>query len=185
MPTMLGNYIGHRVPILNVDYEIPLVIETISTNPAIFRIENCITSREAGKPNIFLSKFLEIIQSFSRDQMERSNVSTAAYLATHDDRTSQQRWLFDGDLEEVRNLSARVAQITRVEDVSLQEPLQVLHYGPDEHFYPHYDAFYVNRLSSKGLFHQLVTCRALTRPTSQSTIPIWTRPIADTVHLLQ
>jgi Rps23 Pro-64 3,4-dihydroxylase Tpa1-like proline 4-hydroxylase len=67
-------------------------------------------------------------------------------------RTSNQRWVANGELDTAQILSERVAQIARIPDIGLQEDLQVLRYRPGEHYHAHLDAFRVAQHSRRHAY---------------------------------
>jgi hypothetical protein len=108
----------------------PIVIETMSLRPRVFKVENFIHDQEITAIMNYAKelKRSEVFEGEGRNEVQ--NV-----------RTSTQMWVPFGRLAEADQISSRIASCLGMIPDSLAEDLQVLRYEHGQHYHSHMDFF--------------------------------------------
>jgi len=124
---------GQRIPLHNIDTgnrNIRLVLEALSTTPKAFIIRNFLSHDEAD----------ELIR-LAVPKLTASTITDAVQKqVTTDYRNSQTASLNFEDSPLLEQIDRRAHQVTRIFPArGITEPIQIVHYGPGQHFHAHHD----------------------------------------------
>ncbi|KNC46893.1 proly 4-hydroxylase [Thecamonas trahens ATCC 50062] len=130
-----GLYKGHRTTVAGIVGAggAPVVIETVSLEPRVFILDNIISEEQ-----------MEVIKGAVRHEMQRSAMYTPTDDGTHYDeysngRTSSQAW-YKQRHPLTEQLYDNIAALTKTRQ-NLAFGMQVINYGPAQHYEAHYDYF--------------------------------------------
>ena len=150
-----GLYIGHKQEVYGVtDVDgNPLVLETVSLEPRVFVMENIVDQ-----------EIIDQVYGSVKEEMQRSTMYTPtddgdAYHELSNARTSAQAW-YNGNHPKTNELYAKMESLTKV-PAFLSQGMQVIEYGPNQHYEGHLDSFppenYPNQPDFKNGRNRLIT----------------------------
>lgn len=112
-----------------------LRLVVLATKPKVFLIENLLSEQEC-----------DIIVDKGRQRVAHSSIGIAEDAFTDDTRTSRTGWIERGEAPQINRAFRRFADVLGMRDEQLDssrnaEPLQIVHYAQNQHYYNHYDFF--------------------------------------------
>ncbi|MBF0444915.1 MAG: 2OG-Fe(II) oxygenase [Magnetococcales bacterium] len=106
-----------------------LEVQIIANDPLIRVVDNFFTNKEC---NWIINK--------ARGKIKRAVVSSASKGVESSGRTGSVAWFSHDDDPLLDSLTSRVAELADL-PLEYSESLQVLHYGPEQHYRTHWDAY--------------------------------------------
>ncbi|GAB5366132.1 hypothetical protein AAMO2058_001118300 [Amorphochlora amoebiformis] len=111
-------------------------IVTLATQPKVFLIENLISEAECDH-----------IIDLARNRIAQSFIGNSGDAFKDETRTSRTGWIERTESDLLNHIFKRFADVLHMEDHQLNhnmnaEPLQVVHYNTNQHYYNHFDFFY-------------------------------------------
>jgi len=107
----------------------------LAQKPKVFLIENLISEAEC-----------EHIIDLARSRVAKSVIGVSAEAFTDETRTSRTGWIYRHESPYMERMFKRFADVLGMTSEQLQttrnaEPLQVVHYATNQHYYNHFDFF--------------------------------------------
>lgn len=104
-------------------------LQILNHGPLIMRVENILSADEAAG-----------LIELAREHLQRAKVSFDEAYGVTDGRSGQNCWLRYADYPLVKRIGDRIAELAGM-PLENAESLQVLHYGAEQEYRAHYDAY--------------------------------------------